>query len=221
MTLNQLERQYSSEKELSFTQELELLKGFDRATQIEILSNKRMELIERLAPHKAYIKEALERISKLPQQEQPIYKSFLELYLPPEMNKLLKRQKRLELLWQACLCQHGRQAIMPDHKDSPACASTADRRIAKLEQFEEMKQQAKSVSILTIAERLGYTPIRKGSRYFISCPFHNEQTASCCLYTDSNRFYCYGCHAKGDVLDFYQGITKTDFKATVKELTEI
>ncbi len=102
---------------------------------------------------------------------------------------------------------------MPDKKDN----QTAKHRI----EWEQLKQRAKEISILQIAEYLGYPLIRKGSRYFISCPFHNENTASCCLYPDSNRFYCYGCHAKGDVLDFYQGITRADFKTTVKELNNL
>ncbi len=97
-TLNQLERQYSALKELSFRQELEVLKGFDYATQAEILSNKRIEIAEKLAPYRAHIREVLQRISKLPQQEQPIYKSFFELYLPSDLNNLIKRQKRLEML---------------------------------------------------------------------------------------------------------------------------
>jgi hypothetical protein len=64
----QLEKHYKQPTQLSFLQELELLKGFDRATQIEIITNKRLELLETLEPYKAYINEVLERISLLPQQ---------------------------------------------------------------------------------------------------------------------------------------------------------
>ncbi len=34
------------------------------------------------------------------------------------------------------------------------------------------------------------------------CPFHNEAEGSFTVYTDSERFYCFGCGASGDVLDF-------------------
>ena len=34
------------------------------------------------------------------------------------------------------------------------------------------------------------------------CPFHQEQEGSFTVYADSEKFYCFGCGARGDVLDF-------------------
>ena len=34
------------------------------------------------------------------------------------------------------------------------------------------------------------------------CPFHNEAEGSFTVYADTERFYCFGCGAGGDVLDF-------------------
>ena len=36
------------------------------------------------------------------------------------------------------------------------------------------------------------------------CPFHEEGEGSFTVYSDSQRFYCFGCGSKGDVLDFVQ-----------------
>ena len=36
------------------------------------------------------------------------------------------------------------------------------------------------------------------------CPFHDEAEGSFTVYTDSERFYCFGCGEGGDVLDFIQ-----------------
>ena len=36
------------------------------------------------------------------------------------------------------------------------------------------------------------------------CPFHEEGEGSFTVYGDSERFYCFGCGAGGDVLDFVQ-----------------
>ena len=36
------------------------------------------------------------------------------------------------------------------------------------------------------------------------CPFHSENEGSFTVYSDSERFYCFGCGAGGDVLDFIQ-----------------
>ncbi len=34
------------------------------------------------------------------------------------------------------------------------------------------------------------------------CPFHNEKTPSFHVHLDRGFYYCFGCHAKGDVFDF-------------------
>ena len=36
------------------------------------------------------------------------------------------------------------------------------------------------------------------------CPFHDELEGSFTVYSDSERFYCFGCGLSGDVLDFIQ-----------------
>ena len=36
------------------------------------------------------------------------------------------------------------------------------------------------------------------------CPFHNEEEGSFTVYSDSEKFWCFGCGAGGDVLDFVQ-----------------
>ena len=54
----------------------------------------------------------------------------------------------------------------------------------------------------------GYEPNRQG---FVSCPFHSEKTASCKIYPKSNSFYCFGCGAGGDVIDFVRLLYGLDF----------
>ena len=46
---------------------------------------------------------------------------------------------------------------------------------------------------------LGRGRVRQGV-----CPFHEESAPSFTVYDDSSRFYCFGCGAGGDVLDFVQ-----------------
>lgn len=45
--------------------------------------------------------------------------------------------------------------------------------------------------------------VRRGSKdsNVVSCPFHFEDTASCHIY-DDRRYTCYGCGAKGTIIDF-------------------
>ncbi len=44
---------------------------------------------------------------------------------------------------------------------------------------------------------------RRGNRLWACCPFHQEETASFCIDTIKQRFTCYGCNRRGDVIDLY------------------
>ena len=44
---------------------------------------------------------------------------------------------------------------------------------------------------------------RSGGNYLGLCPFHSEKTPSFYLYADTNRYYCYGCKATGDVINLH------------------
>ena len=56
-----------------------------------------------------------------------------------------------------------------------------------------------ALDINKVVSFYGYEPNRQG---FVSCPFHSERTASLKIYPKSNSFYCFGCGAGGDVIDF-------------------
>lgn len=79
-------------------------------------------------------------------------------------------------------------------------------------------EQARNVSIIRIAEiHLG--KLRKtGKSYIARCPFHEDNSPSLALYPDSNRFYCFGCNATGDVIAFAQKIFNCDFKTAIYSL---
>lgn len=47
---------------------------------------------------------------------------------------------------------------------------------------------------------------RVGSEYVGCCPFHKERTPSFSVVPNKGFFYCFGCGATGDVLDFLQKI---------------
>ena len=60
--------------------------------------------------------------------------------------------------------------------------------------YEQIKNQ---LTPKHVTERYG-PPIHRGD--MICCPFHDDKTPSMKLYDD--HFYCFGCQAKGDVIDF-------------------
>ena len=56
---------------------------------------------------------------------------------------------------------------------------------------------------------------RNGGRYMTgACPIHRETEPSFFVYTHDQRYYCYGCGAHGDVINFVQALENF---ATVKE----
>lgn len=68
----------------------------------------------------------------------------------------------------------------------------------------------------------GYVQLKRtGSTYSCCCPFHSEKTPSCHFYTSPEpHFYCYGCHAGGDVITFIMQIEHLDYPNAVKFLAE-
>lgn len=66
-----------------------------------------------------------------------------------------------------------------------------------------------------------YVPLkRQGRNYVCNCPFHSEKTPSCVVYVDSQNFYCFGCHAGGDVINFVRMIENVEFIEALKILSD-
>lgn len=68
-------------------------------------------------------------------------------------------------------------------------------------------------------EELFPTQLRKvGERLRGRCPFHTEHTGSFFIFLNDNKFYCFGCHERGDVIDFYMKLHEVGFVEAVKAL---
>ncbi|HEY6415599.1 MAG TPA: DNA primase, partial [Acidimicrobiales bacterium] len=64
-----------------------------------------------------------------------------------------------------------------------------------------------------------YTPLRRVGRQWQGlCPFHSEKTPSFSVNPNENVFYCFGCQAKGDVIDFVMQKEQVDFPTAVERL---
>lgn len=50
------------------------------------------------------------------------------------------------------------------------------------------------------------------------CPLHNEKTASFTIYPDNNTFYCFGCGAGGNIIDFVMLYFDVGFKEAVNRI---
>lgn len=65
--------------------------------------------------------------------------------------------------------------------------------------FRALKERARFEPVL---RRYGLAPHTSRSRHFILCPFHREEEPSCQIDEAGKRFRCFGCGAKGSILDF-------------------
>lgn len=64
-----------------------------------------------------------------------------------------------------------------------------------------------------------YVPLKKsGSNYMCCCPFHHEKTPSFCVTPSKQMFYCFGCRAHGNALDFIEKLKNLSFPDAVEEL---
>lgn len=64
-----------------------------------------------------------------------------------------------------------------------------------------------------------YVNLRQaGERWMGVCPFHQESKPSLSVHPERGLFYCFGCQASGDVIDFYSRINGLDFMESVQEL---
>jgi DNA primase len=76
---------------------------------------------------------------------------------------------------------------------------------------------------LDIADIVGRHVRLKPSRggLVACCPFHHEKTPSFKVDRETQRFICFGCGAKGDVIDFLAAIENLDRVASLKRAREL
>lgn len=81
---------------------------------------------------------------------------------------------------------------------------------------DQIKSKLDIVSVVGTYIKLEKT----GSNFKGRCPFHNEKTPSFFVSTDRDSYYCFGCHAKGDIFTFVQEFEGLDFMGALKVLAE-
>lgn len=65
--------------------------------------------------------------------------------------------------------------------------------------------------------------IQKGSTYWAKCPFHgggNEKTPSFKIDIDKGTYYCFGCHASGNMFSFLMNMEHMSFPEAVEYLAD-
>ena len=75
------------------------------------------------------------------------------------------------------------------------------------------------LDIVQVVQRyVGLRPA--GERWTGVCPFHEETKPSFSVSSSLGMFYCFGCQASGDVIDFYSRINGLEFSEALRDLAE-
>ena len=84
------------------------------------------------------------------------------------------------------------------------------------ELIEEVRSRNDVVDVIS-----GYVRLQKrGSTYFGLCPFHNEKTPSFSVSPGKQMYYCFGCGADGDVIDFTARLYDLSPKEAAEKLAQ-
>ena len=82
--------------------------------------------------------------------------------------------------------------------------------------IDDLRLQANIVQVIQ-----EYVPLKKAGRAYKGlCPFHGEKTPSFQVDPDKGFFYCFGCHAGGDVFKFLELHEKLGFQDAVRLLAQ-
>ena len=84
------------------------------------------------------------------------------------------------------------------------------------ELVEEVRARNDIVDVIS-----GYVTLKKkGNNYWGCCPFHNEKTPSFSVSSNKQMYYCFGCHASGNVYTFLMKYENDTFPEAVKILAD-
>ena len=173
------------------------LPRYSKKELLEIFPETREIIPEKIKETEAFYQNKRDEIKELLRKfetHRDLYfiEAFIETFL---MEDLLKYENRLMKL---------KLSLKPELKNSSGVN-------------QEEIEIAQEYPIGKIAEQ--YLDLEKvGGKYKALCPFHNEKTPSFHLFTDSNRYYCFGCNESGNVINLTMALFGINFVDAVKML---
>jgi hypothetical protein len=85
---------------------------------------------------------------------------------------------------------------------------------------ERIEEERKMLALSVPIESLLQTEYRTGGKTIRAlCPFHEEKTPSFHIYSEQNRFKCFGCGRGGDAINFVEELHNLSFREAINYLT--
>ncbi len=78
----------------------------------------------------------------------------------------------------------------------------------------------RGADIVSVVQGYGIELQNRGSAWFGCCPFHSEKTPSFSVTPDKNLYYCFGCHAGGNIFSFVRQMENCSFTEAVDILSK-
>ncbi len=88
------------------------------------------------------------------------------------------------------------------------------------QEWENFKEQVRSAADILEVVSSYVTLKKRGGRYWGCCPLHGEKTPSFTVDPSKQLFYCFGCHAGGDVFAFIRQAEHCGFGDALKLLAD-
>jgi DNA primase len=85
----------------------------------------------------------------------------------------------------------------------------------------ELSQVKEKASFEIILRHYSLRVIGSGKQRMALCPFHADTTPSCSINLERNVFHCFGCNAKGSVLDFVARMENVSIREAAARVKEI
>lgn len=110
-----------------------------------------------------------------------------------------------------CKCLANNEKIRNQERETMPRTGTTDI-------FQAVKE---SLDICTVIQTYTGQELRRTGRSFVGlCPFHTEKTPSFSVQPDRGYYHCFGCDAKGTVIDFVMNYYQLGALDAAKKLAE-
>lgn len=77
-----------------------------------------------------------------------------------------------------------------------------------------------SIDLVSVIGEYTKLERKSGNKWWGCCPFHSEKTASFQVDGDKKFYYCFGCHASGDVITFVKEMDKLSYPEAITTLAK-
>lgn len=80
-------------------------------------------------------------------------------------------------------------------------------------------EKARNVNLIKVLLMIELPHKKESGHLKINCLWHEERSPSCAIYED--HYYCFGCEAHGDAIDFVQKVYNVSFAEAVNMLSNL